>query len=50
MPLTFIVGVYGMNFDYMPELRWKFGYLEVWGLMGLVAIAMVLYFKHKKWF
>ena len=50
MPLTFIVGVYGMNFDFMPELRWRFGYLEVWVLMGLVAIAMILYFKHKKWF
>jgi magnesium transporter len=50
MPLTFIVGVYGMNFDNIPELRWKFGYLDVWILMGLVAIAMILYFKHKKWF
>lgn len=50
MPLTFIVGVYGMNFDYMPELRWKLGYLDVWILMGLIAGSMILYFKHKKWF
>jgi len=50
MPLTFIVGVYGMNFDYMPELRWEFGYLEVWVIMGLIAGSMILYFKHKKWF
>ncbi len=50
MPLTFIVGVYGMNFDFMPELRWKFGYLEVWVLMFLIAGGMILFFKHKKWF
>lgn len=50
MPLTFIVGIYGMNFDHMPELRWKFGYLEVWILMIAIAGGMVLYFKHKKWF
>lgn len=50
MPLTFIVGVYGMNFDFMPELRWKFGYLEVWGLMLVIAVGMVMFFKHKKWF
>lgn len=50
MPLTFIVGVYGMNFDFMPELRWKFGYLEVWLLMVGIAGGMILFFKHKKWF
>lgn len=50
MPLTFIVGVYGMNFDFMPELRWRFGYLEVWLLMAAIAGGMILYFKHKKWF
>ena len=50
MPLTFIVGVYGMNFDFMPELRWKFGYLEVWLLMAAIAGGMILFFKHKKWF
>jgi magnesium transporter len=50
MPLTFIVGVYGMNFDYMPELRWKFGYLEVWIGMAAIAGSMIIYFKRKKWF
>jgi magnesium transporter len=50
MPLTFIAGVYGMNFEHMPELEWKFGYLEVWILMIAIAGAMVLFFKHKKWF
>jgi magnesium transporter len=39
-----------MNFDYMPELRWKFGYLEVWIGMTIIAGGMVLYFKRKKWF
>lgn len=50
MPLTFIVGVYGMNFKHMPELDWKLGYLGVWILMAGIAGAMVYYFKHKKWF
>ncbi len=50
MPLTFIVGVYGMNFDYMPELRWKYGYFEIVGFMALLAIMMSIYFKWKKWF
>ncbi|HEX6890885.1 MAG TPA: magnesium/cobalt transporter CorA [Chryseolinea sp.] len=50
MPLTFIVGVYGMNFDFMPELRWTWGYYGVWGIMVLVVIAMIVYFRRKKWF
>jgi magnesium transporter len=50
MPLTFIVGVYGMNFKYMPELGWKFGYLEVWIIMSVIAGGMIFYFKRKKWF
>ena len=50
MPLTFIVGVYGMNFDTMPELRYKFGYLIVMIAMFLMVVAMVIYFKKKKWF
>jgi magnesium transporter len=50
MPLTFIVGVYGMNFDVMPELQWTWGYYGVWGIMVLVVIAMILYFRKKKWF
>jgi magnesium transporter len=49
MPLTFIVGVYGMNFDNLPELHWKYGYFEVWCVMGLITIVMVGLFKYKKW-
>lgn len=50
MPLTFIVGVYGMNFDNMPELRTKYGYFETMGVMFIIAVIMVWYFKRKKWF
>ncbi|MBN2121071.1 MAG: magnesium/cobalt transporter CorA [Candidatus Omnitrophica bacterium] len=55
IPLTFIAGIYGMNFNpdasswNMPELNWRFGYLGVWGVMLLVALLMILYFKRKKW-
>ncbi len=50
MPLTFIVGIYGMNFDFMPELRWTFGYPLVMAIMFVVVIIMIVYFKFKKWF
>jgi len=50
IPLTFIVGVYGMNFDFMPELQWKFGYFGVWIFMLLMVIVMIRYFRYKKWF
>lgn len=49
IPLTFIAGIYGMNFDVMPELKWKFGYFAVWGVLLVVGVAMVIYFKRKKW-
>lgn len=49
IPLTFIAGIYGMNFDNMPELHWKYGYLLVWGIMGLIIIAFMIYFRKKKW-
>jgi magnesium transporter len=49
IPLTFMVGVYGMNFDYMPELRWRHGYFMMLGLMAIVAGGMVRYFKRKNW-
>jgi magnesium transporter len=49
IPLTFIVGVYGMNFDYMPELRWKLSYpLVLVGMTG-IATALIIYFKRKQW-
>lgn len=50
IPLTFIVGVYGMNFDNMPELRWTNGYYGVWGVMIMMVIGMFAFFKYKKWF
>ncbi len=49
IPLTFIAGVYGMNFVNMPELKWRWGYPAVWVVMLTVAGLMVLYFKRKKW-
>jgi magnesium transporter len=49
MPLTFIVGVYGMNFKYMPELEWRYGYFIALLAMLGIGVAMFLYFKRKKW-
>ena len=49
MPLAFIAGLYGMNFGYMPELHWRWGYPVVLVLMALVTIAMLLYFRKKNW-
>lgn len=50
IPLTFVAGIYGMNFSYMPELGWKWGYFGVWGLMIVMLIIMLYYFRKKKWF
>ncbi len=50
IPLTFIVGIYGMNFDNLPELHWKYGYFVVWGVMIAVVVGMIWYFKKRKWF
>jgi len=50
IPLSFIAGIYGMNFDVMPELRWQYGYPAVLISMGVVCIGMLLYFKRRKWF
>lgn len=49
VPLTFLAGIYGMNFDNMPELHWENGYYYLLGLMGVIFIASLLYFKRKKW-
>lgn len=50
MPLTFLVGVYGMNFHHMPELSWRWGYQAVWGVMLLLSGLSIAYFKKKRWF
>lgn len=56
MPLTFIVGVYGMNFDpmkspyNMPEIEWRYGYIYVWVLMVAITVGMIVYFRRKGWF
>lgn len=50
MPLNLIAGLYGMNFSFMPELSWKWGYPFVLLLMCLVAVAMIFFMKRKKWF
>jgi magnesium transporter len=49
IPVTFIAGVYGMNFEYMPELKSPYGYWITWGVMLTVMIGMAVYFKRKKW-
>lgn len=48
LPLTFIVGVYGMNFDVLPELRWEYGYYLIWGIMLAVSLAIFGWFKRRK--
>ena len=47
--LTFIAGIYGMNFENMPELKWRYGYFFIWGVMLTIFIGMIFYFKKKKW-
>ena len=49
IPLTFIVGLYGMNFKYMPELEMRWGYYALWGVMIGIAVLMLLFFRKKKW-
>ncbi len=49
MPLTFIVGLYGMNFKYMPELEWKYGYYLVWAICLFSVTVMLIFFRKKKW-
>ncbi|EMQ94037.1 Magnesium and cobalt transport protein CorA [Xanthomarina gelatinilytica] len=49
IPLTFIAGIYGMNFDHMPELHFRYGYVILWGIMIVIFLGMLYYFKRKKW-
>ena len=49
MPLTFLAGIYGMNFKYMPELEWRWGYPLVWLIMIAIGVFMLIYFRKKRW-
>ena len=49
IPLTFVAGVYGMNFRNMPELGWEFGYYAVWGIMIAIVVIMLVYFRKREW-
>jgi len=49
MPLTFIAGIYGMNFKYMPELEWRWGYAMVWVVLLIISGGMIIYFRRKNW-
>jgi len=50
IPLTFLAGIYGMNFKNIPELRTDYGYYVLWSFMALISLGMIIYFKKKKWF
>lgn len=50
IPLTFIAGIYGMNFKHFPELTWKYGYFMVWAVNLVIIAGMIIFFKRKKWF
>ena len=50
LPLTLVSGIYGMNFQFMPELKWHYGYFFSLGLMGSIVLGLLVYFKKKKWF
>lgn len=50
IPITFVAGVYGTNFEYIPELKMRYGYLYFWAIMILITIALTFYFKKRKWF
>lgn len=50
IPLTFIVGVWGMNFEFMPELHWEQGYLFAWVIMTVIVIIAIFYLRYKRWF
>jgi magnesium transporter len=50
IPLTFMAGIYGLNFSNMPELDWEWGYFSLLGLMLVITLLLIYYFKRRKWF
>lgn len=50
LPMSFVAGVYGMNFHYMPELTWKYGYFLIWGILISIPVGMLIFFKKHNWF
>jgi len=50
IPLTFVAGVYGTNFEYLPEIKLKFGYLYFWMVLASITLSLTVYFKKRKWF
>ncbi|MGL5088499.1 MAG: CorA family divalent cation transporter, partial [Cetobacterium sp.] len=49
IPLGFLAGLYGMNFEYIPELSWKYGYFSLLSIMGVIIVGTAIFFKKKKW-
>lgn len=49
IPITFVAGIYGMNFDFIPELKWRWGYAGFWGVVILITGSMLFFFRRKKW-
>ena len=49
IPMTFVAGVYGMNFEEMPELHWRYGYGICWVVMIAIGVSLVVYFRRKRW-
>ena len=49
IPLTFIAGIYGMNFKYMPELEYRWAYPLIWTVMVIMVLGMVVFFRKKRW-
>jgi magnesium transporter len=49
IPLTFITSIYGMNFKYMPEFNWPWAYPALWGIMILMTVILLIYFRRQRW-
>lgn len=49
IPLTFLAGIYGMNFEYIPELQWRYSYFVFWGVMIFIFVGLLFYFRRKRW-